>query len=196
MVKVAITGGIGSGKSTVLRYLQEVGYPVFSCDEIYKEIIRFPIYIRQIEEIFPECIVGGEIDRARLSAVVFHDEEKRNKLNAIAHPYIINRLTERMSESNAALVFAEVPLLFEGRYESLFDEVIVVMREEASRVETLIRRDCSSKEEIKNKMLAQFPYHSKEAKIRFKACKAILIRNDGSEEELKEQVKEIVKQIS
>ena len=137
-IKVAITGGIGSGKSTALSYLKELGYPVFSCDEIYKEVISSKEYIDKIKEFFPEAVTHGCIERKILSEIVFNDPEKRALLNGISHPLIMQKLYEQMDTSENELVFAEVPLLFEGGFENEFDHVIVILRKE----ETPMCRPC------------------------------------------------------
>lgn len=194
--KIAVTGGIGSGKSTVLRYLKELGYSVFSCDEIYREIIDEPNYIQKVAQTFPSCVVENKIDKKRLSQIIFQEEEKREKLNAIAHPIIMQRLNECMEKCATPLVFAEVPLLFEGNYQSCFDGVIVVMRREEQRIEALQKRDRADKEQIQKRMLAQFDYASKEAQIQFADCHAFLIENNGTEEELKNKIKKLIEKFS
>ena len=68
---IAITGGIGSGKSSAAQFLLEMGYPVFSCDEIYREVILSPDYIQKVTTLFPECIVEGSIDKKILARIVF-----------------------------------------------------------------------------------------------------------------------------
>ena len=118
--KIAITGGIGSGKSTVLHIFGEMGYPIFSCDEIYREIIDTAEYVKKIEMTFPRCVVDGKVDRKLLASTVFGNGEALEKLNAIAHPLIMQRLLEEMKNCTSEKVFAEVPLLFEGNYEALF----------------------------------------------------------------------------
>ncbi len=185
---IAITGGIGSGKSTVLAYLQTKGYPVFSCDEIYREVIALPIYIEEIGKAFPEAVKHGSIDKRTLGQIVFSDDEKRALLNQIAHPMIMRRLRERMEACTDELVFAEVPLLFEGNYENTFDGVLVVIRKKEARVRSLIERDGSSIVEIENKMASQFDYYSAETKKRFAACNAILLENDADKKELKRKM--------
>ena len=110
--KIALTGGIGSGKSTVLSILKQMGYPVYSCDEIYREILESQAYVKKVEALFPSCIESGRINRGKLAEIVFKDEEKRKKLNALAHPLIMKTLIERM-ESEPNLSVAEVPLLWE-----------------------------------------------------------------------------------
>ena len=83
-IKIAVTGGIGSGKSLALRYISQMGYPVFSCDEIYKEVIQSPAYIKQIALLFPNVIANGKIARDRLAKLIFEDSENREKINNIA----------------------------------------------------------------------------------------------------------------
>ena len=98
-MKIAITGGIGSGKSVVVTLLKESGYAVFSCDEIYKEIILSRKYVQKIEELFPEAVVNGQIDRKKLGEIVFADEEKRKHLNTLSHPIIMQSLRARRRSS-------------------------------------------------------------------------------------------------
>ncbi len=195
MKKVAITGGIGSGKSVVASYIKELGYSVFSCDEIYHKIIESRDYIQKIESVFPDCVIGGKIDKKILSEIVFADEEKRKVLNGIAHPMIMDCLLAQMNKCTDAYVFAEVPLLFEGNFEELFDKIIVVTREKESRIVALLERDNSSRELIEEKFLAQFDYYSLEGRARLKKCGAIEIKNDQSIERLKLRINEVLENI-
>ena len=77
---VAITGGIGSGKSLALQFLRELNYPVFSCDEIYKEVIVSKEYIELLEKSFPNVVKNGQVDRTALAETVFNNEIMRIKL--------------------------------------------------------------------------------------------------------------------
>ena len=190
--KIAITGGIGSGKSTVLREISKMGYPVFSCDEIYKEIMLSQAYVEKIYEKFPQCIKDGTIDRKILSEIVFQNEKARKVLNDIAHPLIMQTLFQRMNSSSSNLVFAEVPLLFEGDYENLFDNVIVVLRDTNDRVKALIERDHTSEEKIKNRINTQFDYFSEQAKLRYKNCNAYILNNKGEIEDLTKEISKII----
>lgn len=190
--KIAITGGIGSGKSTALSYLKELGYPVFSCDEIYKEVISSQEYIDKIEEHFPEAVTHGCVQRKILSEIVFNDPEKRALLNGIAHPLIMQKLYERMDNCKDELVFAEVPLLFEGGFENEFDHVIVILRKEENRIQSVQERDGISEEKIKKRMQSQFDYFSIEGEKRLKNCNAFVIENDGLINGLHTKINEIL----
>ncbi len=183
--KVAITGGIGSGKSTVLQYVRDMGYVGFSCDEIYREIVQSKEYIADVQKLFPECVIQSKIDKAKLSAIIFKDEESRKKLNDLAHPLIMESLYFAMDKAIGRLIFAEVPLLFEKGYEKDFDVVLVVYRNLQERIANVMRRDEVNAENVKAKISAQFDYDSIEAKNRFQKCNAILIENNVSKEELK-----------
>ena len=96
-VRIAVTGGIGSGKSTVCKFIGELGYPVFSCDGIYSELVRDREFVSVLAKEFGEEIVraDGSLDRGRLSAVVFGDAEKLKRLNSITHPAIFKEMSAR-----------------------------------------------------------------------------------------------------
>ena len=158
--RIAITGGIGSGKSTALDIIKELGYSVFSCDEIYKDLINDVSYVSAIEKEFSGVVYNGKIDRNKLASIVFADETARKRLNAIAHSLIMQRLLKNMQEATGKFVFAEVPLLFEGNFQSLFDEVIVISRQREERVKAICQRDGVSEKEAYARMNTQFNYDS------------------------------------
>ena len=192
--RIAITGGIGSGKSTVLALLREMDYAVFSCDDIYADLLKDADYIQKIQAVFPAVVKNGSIDKKALSETVFSNEQKRKKLNEIAHPLIMQSLFEKMNEQNG-VVFAEVPLLFEGGYSSKFDGVIVVMREKQGRIEAITMRDNISKIQAEQRIKAQFDYDSPLAQKMFLETNAFLLNNNLSQTELKENLCEILQKI-
>ena len=192
MKKVAITGGIGSGKSKVLSIIQNADYPVFSCDEIYKKVIVDEKYIKKIAEIFPTAVIDGKIDRKILGEMVFSDDENRKKLDAIAHPLIMQRLVEEMSLVKSGIAFAEVPLLFEGGFQSFFDGIIVVKRDKQLRIDGIETRDNLDKKSIEDRISAQFDYDCTDNQAILEKNNVKFILNNGSVDELKEQVNLII----
>lgn len=195
MKKIAITGGIGSGKSTVIELIKDQGFPVFSCDEIYKEIIVSKEYIQKIQEHFPTAVKNEKIDKQILSTLIFKDKTKRDMLNQIAHPLIMKRLFWKMDLSNDNLVFAEVPLLFEGNFENLFDAVIVVKRDLKSRINSVATRDNLTAIEVESRINAQFLYDSSEGQIRIKNSNAYVIDNNTSIQNLLVQLNNTINAI-
>lgn len=193
--KIAITGGIGSGKSTVLQFLKEMGYPVFSCDELYREVIRSQSYIQKITGVFPNVIENGEINRKKLAAEVFSDEKKRKTLNLIAHPLIMQQLMKEMDAAENEFVFAEVPLLFEGNYEGLFDAVIVVQRKIEDRIRFICLRDGLTEQQAKERIASQFDYQAIEENLKFKQCNAYILLNELKKDALKFPLKRIISDI-
>ena len=196
MKRIAITGGIGSGKSTVLTILKEKGYPVFSCDEIYKKVITDKEYIRQVGLIFPGVIKNGEIDRKILAEIVFSDDENRKKLEAIAHPLIMSEVNKEISLLNNDISFVEVPLLFEGGYISFFDGIIVVKRNKDLRIEAVRKRDNLEKNAIEKRISSQFDYDSVKNECILKNKKIKIIMNDSSIEDLNKQIDFILNEIT
>lgn len=155
---VAITGGIGSGKSAVSDILRRSGYPVFSADVFSHEIFGEEDVRKEVAARFPECCYGGIPDRRALARAVFADDMKRKALENILHPRIMRRMYEAMEKAPAPVVFAEVPLLFEGGYERDFDRVIVVMRDMETRIASVMSRDGISRDEVLARINKQFDY--------------------------------------
>ncbi len=185
--KIAITGGIGSGKSEVGKIVKRAGFPLFSCDEIYGEVILTSEYIERIKELFPSAFQNGQIDRKRLASIVFSDESALKKLNEASHPLIMKTLYERMEKAEGKYVFAEVPLLFEGGFEKDFDRVLIVMRSKEKRVRAVQERDGLSEAEVLRRMNGQFDYDLNAGML---SRLYFQIFNDGTKEELEKNVLE------
>ena len=157
-LRVAVTGGIGSGKSTVLRLIGELGYPVFSADAIGRRIYEDEAVLRAVRARFPRCMCGDAVDRKALSKVVFSDPEALQALDGITHPAIMRRLRDAMDAAPGPLAFAEVPLLFESGTEGDFDRVIVVRRPKEARIRSVVERDGLTRAEVLARMQNQFDY--------------------------------------
>ena len=195
-MKIAITGGIGSGKSTVASIIEELGYPVFSCDKIYAEMLKSEDFAREIAKMFPAAIRDGKIDKKRLSQIVFSSDEARKQLNALSHPLIMARLLEKMDACSNDKVFAEVPLLFEENFEPLFDKIIVIQRSVLERSAHLQKRDGLTISEIRSRMNVQIDYDSAETKRRFESLNVALIKNDNiSVQELCKKTRLVVEKL-
>ena len=178
-MRVAITGGIGSGKSAVSKIIENLGYPVFSCDKIYADLFKEERFIEGLKKLFPEAIKNKQIDKAKLAQIVFANEQEREKLNAYSHPIILKRLEEKMNNCASTLVFAEVPLLFEGGFEEQFNKILVVTRSMKERIQAVQERDGLSVDQIKSRMQAQVDYDSKEMKRQLQNPKIFIIENSG-----------------
>ena len=183
---VAITGGIGSGKSTVCDILRSLGYEVYSADQISHELYKDENIQEKIKNNFTQCIVEGEIDRKILSEIVFSDQSKKRKLEKIFHPKVIQRLKKRMSESHGKIIFAEIPLLFEGGFENEFDRVIVVIRPLKDRIKSVMERDGLSEQEVMARIKNQYNYEENS----FSAHS--IVYNQGDKEFIQQQVLKIL----
>ena len=182
--KFAVTGGIGSGKTLFCNILKSMGYEVLSCDGIYAEMLQEEEYLSLLQARFPDCFAKGALDKKRLAERVFSSRKDREQLEALAHPMIMHRLLERMEGKER--VFAEVPLLFEGGYEGLFDRVIVLVRNKQERIESVMRRSGLTEQEVIERMESQFD----PALLSGKKC--LIVENNGSEADLMQKAKEIV----
>ncbi len=190
-VKIAVTGGIGSGKSTVCKIIEQSGFPVYSCDAVYSELLKGKELPAKIAEEFGCNVLNndGTLNRRALSEIVFGNEKLLQKLNDITHPEIF-KATFSKAERDNGLVFFEVPLLFEGGYQNLFDGVIVVLRDKKSRIESVAKRDGITAQEIENRIKKQYNY----AKSDFKQY--YVIHNDGNYNELYDKTTELLLKIT
>lgn len=147
-MKIAITGGIGVGKSEVMQIIKSLGYKTVSADEINSRLLLCPDYISKIQLAFPTAIVDGKINKDILRKIIFNDYDKRMLLNSIAHP-IINAEISNAGDD----VFVEVPLLFETGKQGLFDKIIVIVAPYDMRVARLFDRSGIDKQ-LADKMIA------------------------------------------
>ena len=191
--KIAITGGIGSGKTLAAKYVAEMGYPIFSCDEINRDLLSNPEYIEKIKNAFPNCVNDDKIDKKSLKNTVFGDKTALKTLNTIAHPLIMKQLFSVMEKCEGEFVFAEVPLLFEGNYEKDFDEIIVITRDLDERIKAVKARDGFSEQEIKSRIAVQFDYSNLENRIQ--NLTAHVIKNDGDMYSLKNKIQTLIKRL-
>ena len=183
-MKVAVTGGIGAGKSEFMRAVKELGIRTYSADEINAELLRDKRYIEKLSEAFPLAVKDGKVDKSVLREEVFLDEKKRKTLNALAHPEIRRQIEEITGDA-----VVEVPLLFESGMTDLFDRVIVVTAGEDVRINRIVSTRNISKDLAKNIIKNQTTDDE-----RLKRADYVAI-NDGTRKDLYEQAKNIIKRI-
>lgn len=183
-MKVAVTGGIGAGKSEFMRAVKELGIRTYSSDEINAELLRDKRYIEKLSEAFPLAVKDGKVDKSVLREEVFSDEKKRKTLNALAHPEIRRQIEEITGDA-----VIEVPLLFESGMTDLFDRVIVVTAGEDVRINRIVSTRNISKDLAKNIIKNQTTDDE-----RLKRADYVAI-NDGTRKDLYEQAKNIIKRI-
>lgn len=183
-MKVAVTGGIGAGKSEFMRAVKELGIRTYSADEINAELLRDKRYIEKLSAAFPLVVKDGKVDKSVLREEVFSDEKKRKTLNALAHPEIRRQIEEITGDA-----VIEVPLLFESGMTDLFDRVIVVTAGEDVRINRVVSTRNISKDLAKNIIKNQTTDDE-----RLKRADYVAI-NDGTRKDLYEQAKNIIKRI-
>jgi dephospho-CoA kinase len=173
MLKVAITGGAGSGKSTVARLFAELGVPVLDADAAARRAVApgTPAWQELRRLSGPQYFLpNGELDRAKAAARVFADPEEKRRLEAVIHPRVAQEIKARLKEleaQGAPLVLVEVPLLFEAGLAGAYDKVIVVDADLSDQVQRLSARDGRGAAEIEGILKAQLPLQEKVKKADF-----------------------------
>lgn len=156
---VAISGGIGSGKTVVSEILSTLGYKVFNCDIEAKSLMDNDAEIKRriAGDISKETILpDGRIDRAKLSAVVFTDNEKLDILNTIVHGAVKRRILEWIGKNcGESLLFIETALLYQSGIDRMVDKVLDVVAPERVRIERVMRRNSLSESEVINRINSQ-----------------------------------------
>ena len=143
MLIVALTGGIGSGKSTVGELFQQLGAVVVDSDQLAREVVeRGSLGFEQIVTLFgDEILKNGEINRSLLAEIIFKDPAKRKDLEQITHPLIRKAFADIVEKSgDRAIVINQIPLLVESKYEYNFDHVITVSTSEDKRIARLLAK--------------------------------------------------------
>jgi dephospho-CoA kinase len=167
---IGLTGGIGSGKSTIANYIASKGIPVYIADEEAKKLMELPEVITSVQSIFSENVLDkfGKLDRKKIADLVFNSPTQLSQLNNIVHPLVKNHFMEWLKiHSNAPYVIKEVAILFETGGNTACDKVIVVTAPEEIRIERAMKRDNVSKETIVSRMNNQLPESEKITKSDF-----------------------------
>lgn len=167
---IGLTGGIGSGKSTVANYIASKGIPVYIADEEAKKLMELPEVIASIQGIFSENVLDefGKLNRKKIADLVFNSPTQLTQLNNIVHPLVKNHFIEWLKiHSNAPFVIKEVAILFETGGDKACDKVILVTAPEEIRIERAMKRDNVSKETILSRMNNQLPESEKITKSDF-----------------------------
>lgn len=183
-MRIAIIGGIGSGKSEVLKIAKERGFFCLSADEINAELLKTPSYIQKIATAFPSAVRDGVVDKKTLASIVFSDERERKKLNLIAHPEIMRAIAEH-TENPLAI---ELPLFIEGGDEA-FDEIVYVRTPLLTRIARLKKGRGMSVKQAVERIRAQVP----SSILRAKSTQ--IIDNKGSLDKLKRNANKIFDEI-
>jgi dephospho-CoA kinase len=150
MLKVGLTGGIGSGKSTIAKVIEAMGYPVFYSDTEAKKIIEtnHNVKIKLVQHFGAGICTENSIDRKKLAQIVFSHAENLETINSIIHPEVRNHFNKWAEKQKVKVVFNEAAILFEtGAYRKL-DKNIVVIAPEEIRIDRVMKRDNLSKEEV------------------------------------------------
>ena len=189
---IGITGGIASGKSNVCAVIKELGYPIIDCDEITRRNYEIDgkIYKVVLERFGKDFLLDdGNIDRKKLGKLVFNNSSAKMLLNSITHPIIKEELLKEIAKYNDGLVFVEIPLLYEAKFETICDKIICVFLSQKYQVERLMAREGIDEDFALKKIHSQMDLYMK------KSLADYVINSKGSFDETKLQVIDVINNI-
>ena len=195
MKLIGLTGGVGSGKSTVAAILHDLGADIVDADEASHAVYApgTPGFDAVVTEFGAEYVRDGQIDRTRLGRLVFDDADARRRLNAIVHPLVRDWMAERTREAaerGARVVIQDVPLLYENGLEDLFSSVVLVYVPEEVQLERLVQGRAIEEDRARAMIAAQMPIDAKRRRAHH------VIDNSGTREETRRQVEEMWSQMT
>jgi len=197
MLRVALTGGIATGKSHVLRRLASHGVPTIDADVLAHAVVRpgGPAWADLRARFGPDVLTGdGELDRRRLGETVFTDSIARRDLEAIVHPRVYQAIQDwfahQATGERHTFAVADIPLLFETGHHKEFDRVVVTACSEDTQLRRIIARDGLSEEDARRRMATQFPTADKVATADY------VIWTDRSKDETDRQVDEVYRALA
>lgn len=195
MYRIGLTGGVGSGKSTVSSYMHELGIPVIDGDKLAREaVIPGSRAMAEMRKAFGPHIFlpDGSLNRLKMGEIVFNDEEKRQKLNNIIHPFIWHRTREeliRAQEEGFPVVVLDMPLLLEISWQLRVEEVWLVEVPLEVQIARVISRDGFTREQVMERIGKQMPTTNK------MNYADVIIDNSRSVEDTRRQVREALKHV-
>jgi len=175
MLKVGLTGGIGSGKTTVAQIFEVLSMPVYYADSAARDLMNKDPELKKkiIASFGPDAYKNGELNRSYLGSIVFQDTEKLNLLNSIVHPVTIQESEKWMKNQKTPYAIKEAALIFEAGIEKYLDYVIGVTAPEPLRIQRVVERDRVTTEKVSDRMR-----HQMDEKEKISRCDFV-IQNDG-----------------
>ena len=196
MLRVGLTGGIGSGKSTASQHFSSLGAYVINADEEAKNLISTNETVQNelIAEFGTDIIDGTEsVNKKKLARIAFQDQDHQQRLNSVVHPYIYNLIDKEFNQvlnvGKHGIFIVDGALIFESGYDVHLDYVIVVTAQLKNRMERALGRETLSREEILKRIEFQWPEKEKVNLADF------VIHNDGTEKELHKNIEGLVKKL-
>ncbi len=188
---IAVTGGIGSGKSTALGIIEKMGHSVISCDQITKELYGKRWVLKEIKKLFPYAVTGKiflKVNKVKVAQQAFTDSDKYARLTGYLTPLIFAEAIKKASKLRGN-VFVEVPLLFELNYHNKFEKIIVITRKLEDRISSVMARSNLSREQVLDRINKQVDYS------KLDLTNYITVNNDGGEAELTEKLKKEIEKL-
>ena len=188
---IGLTGGIGSGKSTVSRYLSELGAAIIDADKLGHEVyLPNTESWRDLVKTFGKEILtpADKIDRKKLATIVFNNPEKLQQLNAIVHPRMFEIAKQRIEDNRrqgTKVVILDAPILFEANWTPLVEAVWVVVANEANVVKRAVARSGLTEEQVRLRIRSQMSNKDRIQRAQ------VVIHNDGTAEDLRNKVNEL-----
>jgi len=196
MLRIGLTGGIGTGKSAASKILEKLGAYIFDADKEAKRILLSNETIKSelISEFGSDIMTGdGNVDNNKLARVAFQDQDHQLKLNTIVHPYVFKEIDKNfdreLDNGKHDIFVVDAALVYESGADTHMDYVIVITALIKTRMERALARETLSREEILKRVDLQWPEEEKVALADF------VIHNDGSEEELIKNITDIYKEL-
>lgn len=156
MLKIGLTGGIGSGKSTVAKMFEELGIPIYEADKRAKELQNQEPLKAKIKEVFgADIYIGNELNRKALAQIVFTNKENLEQLNQIVHPAVAIDFDHWLSSQTSEYIIKEAAIIFEIKAESQYDKVILVTAPKDVRIGRVMQRDSAKKKDVEARIKNQ-----------------------------------------
>lgn len=189
---IGITGGIASGKSNVCNILKGMGYPLIDCDQINLELSKKngPIYTAILSRFGEDYLDdNGEINRKKLGKLIFNNSAAKIVLDQVTHPIILEEIKNQIKSVPDGLIFVEIPLLYEAKFEFLCDKIICVFLNKKDQVIRLMQREGIDEDYALSKIHSQMDLYLK------KELSDYVINSKGTFEETRKQVVDVIKKI-
>ena len=196
MLKVGLTGGIGSGKSTASKFFEKLGAFILDADKEAKNLLeKNEIVQHEVISEFGTDIINttGKVDKNKLARVAFQDVDHQRRLNSVVHPYIYDLIDKTfdkvLNDGKYAVFIIDAAMIYESGYDIHLDYIIVITAQLKNRMERALARKTLTREEILKRIEFQWPEEEKVGMADF------VIHNDGTEKKLNDNIKSIIKKL-